>query len=87
MGSCAKADRSLPDTSELPCVGVAILPRAQESVAVECPAVGPDVSVVVQLSHGEGNERVGGDMETVLEGVGFHSTSPNSDCELLSICT
>ena len=87
MRTRAEINGIFPYKSELPCVGIAVLSHAQEAVAVECPGVGPNVSVMVQLGHGEGNERVGGEMETVFEGVGFHGASLDGDCDLLSIDT
>ena len=85
MRTCAEVDGIFPYKSELPCVAIAVLSHAQESVAVERPRVGPDVGIMVQLGHGEGKERVGGEMEAVFEGVGFHGASLDGDCGLLSI--
>ena len=82
-----KVDGIFPNKSELPCVGIAVLPHAQKPVAIERLAVGPDVGVVIQLGHGEGDECVGGKMEAVFESIGFHGASLNGDCELLSIGT
>ena len=83
----AEVDGIFPNKSELPCVGIAVLPHAQKPVAIECPAVGPDVGVMIQLGHGEGDERVGREMEAVFESVRFHGASLNGGCELLSIGT
>ena len=43
----------------------------EETVRIEGFWVGIDVGVVVELVIRETGLRVGGDMETVLEGVGF----------------
>ena len=87
MRARAKVDGVFPHESKLPLVGIAGLAQAEGSVAVECFRVGPDVGVMVQLGHGEGNARVGGEMEAVFEGVGFHGASLDGDCGLLSIGT
>ena len=85
MRARAEVDGILPDKGKLPGVGIAVLAHAQEPVAVERVAVGPDVAVVVQLHHGEGDEGVGGEMEAIFEGIGFYGASLYGNCERLSI--
>ena len=58
--------------------------QAQEPMAVERFGIGPDVGVVVQLGHGEGNARIDREVEAVFEGVGLHGASLDGDCDLLS---
>ena len=81
MRARAEVDGVFPHESKLPFVGIAGLPQAEEAVAVERFGVGPDVGVVIQLGHGEGNARVGGEVEAVFEGVGFYGASLDGDCE------
>ena len=62
-----------------------MLSQAEEAVAVEGVGVGPDVGVMVQFGHGEGKASIGGEVEAVFEGVGFHGASLDGDWDLLSI--